>query len=189
MTLYVIEPTTRAAGAIVVCESGQNNNIAEFFHNEHATVDQTYEQALALATDFTKVVEFFQAVEDAAIAIHGLLENPGDEEEWVSIRDLLPKLQSLLEQPPSTLVPRTEEHADAAAQATEASVLKDRDGEASARAEETEENCRHCASEPEPGWIETDNNGPIVRCGICNGTGLSHPRTEPASPSQEAKNG
>ena len=28
--------------------------------------------------------------------------------------------------------------------------------------------CKYCEGEPEPGWIETDNNGPIVRCPICN---------------------
>ncbi len=28
--------------------------------------------------------------------------------------------------------------------------------------------CEHCASEAEPGWIETDNNGPIVPCPLCN---------------------
>lgn len=28
--------------------------------------------------------------------------------------------------------------------------------------------CRYCEGEPELGWIETDNNGPIVRCPICN---------------------
>lgn len=27
--------------------------------------------------------------------------------------------------------------------------------------------CPMCARESEPGWIETDNNGPIVRC-ACN---------------------
>lgn len=28
--------------------------------------------------------------------------------------------------------------------------------------------CFYCASEPEPGWIETPDNGPIVRCPFCN---------------------
>lgn len=27
--------------------------------------------------------------------------------------------------------------------------------------------CPACAGEPEPGWIETDDNGPIVPCGLC----------------------
>lgn len=27
--------------------------------------------------------------------------------------------------------------------------------------------CFYCANEPEPGWFETDNNGPIVRCPLC----------------------
>lgn len=28
--------------------------------------------------------------------------------------------------------------------------------------------CEYCANGPEPGWIETDNNGPIVPCPVCN---------------------
>jgi len=28
--------------------------------------------------------------------------------------------------------------------------------------------CRYCEHEPKPGWIETDNNGPIVSRPICN---------------------
>lgn len=31
--------------------------------------------------------------------------------------------------------------------------------------------CFYCASEPEPGWIEMPNNGPIASCPICNGDG------------------
>lgn len=28
--------------------------------------------------------------------------------------------------------------------------------------------CPACKGEPEPGWIETPNNGPIVPCWLCN---------------------
>jgi hypothetical protein len=28
--------------------------------------------------------------------------------------------------------------------------------------------CDYCRGGPEPGWIETDNNGPIVNCPMCN---------------------
>jgi hypothetical protein len=28
--------------------------------------------------------------------------------------------------------------------------------------------CQHCKGEPEAGWIETPNNGPIVPCPFCN---------------------
>jgi DNA-directed RNA polymerase subunit RPC12/RpoP len=27
--------------------------------------------------------------------------------------------------------------------------------------------CSYCAREPEPGWIEMNDNGPIVRCPVC----------------------
>ena len=41
--------------------------------------------------------------------------------------------------------------------------------------------CEYCAGEPEPGRIETPNNGPIVECPICKGTGYTIPqqRQEP----------
>lgn len=32
----------------------------------------------------------------------------------------------------------------------------------------TELGCWNCKGEPEPGYIETPNNGPIVPCYICN---------------------
>jgi hypothetical protein len=31
--------------------------------------------------------------------------------------------------------------------------------------------CEHCKGGPEPGFIETDNNGPILACLACNPTG------------------
>lgn len=42
--------------AILICDEN-NNDIAEFYHNEHATVEQSYETALMLAK---KLVEAFQ---------------------------------------------------------------------------------------------------------------------------------
>lgn len=30
-----------------------------------------------------------------------------------------------------------------------------------------ERGCWYCRNESEPGWVETDNNGPVVRCPIC----------------------
>lgn len=47
--LYIIEPSTREAGPILVGDAA-SNDIAEFYHSDHATVGQTYETALALAT-------------------------------------------------------------------------------------------------------------------------------------------
>jgi hypothetical protein len=46
--LYISEPEPRERGAILISDE-DSNDIAEFFHNEHATVDQSYETALALA--------------------------------------------------------------------------------------------------------------------------------------------
>lgn len=28
--------------------------------------------------------------------------------------------------------------------------------------------CHYCAGEPEPGFIEMPNNGPLVHCPVCN---------------------
>ncbi len=47
MNLYIIEPHDRGS-AILVCDDA-HNDIAEFYHNEHATVDQSYNTALMLA--------------------------------------------------------------------------------------------------------------------------------------------
>lgn len=49
MKLYVSEPSERHTGPILVCDEDGHNDIAEFFHNEHATVSQSYETALGLA--------------------------------------------------------------------------------------------------------------------------------------------
>lgn len=46
--LEIIEPSTREAGPILIGDA-DHNDIAEFYHNEHATVAQSYETALALA--------------------------------------------------------------------------------------------------------------------------------------------
>lgn len=48
MKLSISEPEPREAGPILVCDEAMND-IAEFFHNEHATVGQSYETALMLA--------------------------------------------------------------------------------------------------------------------------------------------
>lgn len=49
MALYIIEPTTRAAGGIIVADDNGHEDIAEFYHNEYAMVAQSYETALASA--------------------------------------------------------------------------------------------------------------------------------------------
>lgn len=51
MKLEIIEPSERHEGPILVCDEA-HNDIAEFFHNEHATVGQSYDTALALARRF-----------------------------------------------------------------------------------------------------------------------------------------
>lgn len=48
MKLYISEPEPRESGPILVCDE-EHNDIAEFFHNKHATVGQSYETALMLA--------------------------------------------------------------------------------------------------------------------------------------------
>jgi hypothetical protein len=48
MKLRIYEPSERHEGPILVGDE-HHNDIAEFFHNEYATVSQSYETALALA--------------------------------------------------------------------------------------------------------------------------------------------
>jgi hypothetical protein len=48
MMLRIVEPSTRDAGPILVTDEA-HNDIAEFFHSEHATVPQSYETALQMA--------------------------------------------------------------------------------------------------------------------------------------------
>jgi hypothetical protein len=55
MKLYVSEPHERHAGPILVCDEA-HNDIAEFFHNEEATVGQSYETALELAQKLVAAV-------------------------------------------------------------------------------------------------------------------------------------
>lgn len=53
--LFISEPAERHQGPILIHDE-DNNDIAEFFHNENATVDQTYEEALFFARLVTKNV-------------------------------------------------------------------------------------------------------------------------------------
>ena len=48
MKLYLSEPELRESGPILVHDE-DHNDIAEFYHNEHATVGQSYRTALLLA--------------------------------------------------------------------------------------------------------------------------------------------
>lgn len=40
--------------------------------------------------------------------------------------------------------------------------------------------CSYCENEPEPGYIEIDNNGPIVPCPMCNPERDDYDRAEQA---------
>ena len=47
--LQIIQPSEPHVGAILLADAG-SNDVAEFFHAEHATVPQSYADALKLAT-------------------------------------------------------------------------------------------------------------------------------------------
>lgn len=51
--LFINEPSERHLGPILIHDENCND-IAEFFHKEHATVEQSYEEALFLAQLITK---------------------------------------------------------------------------------------------------------------------------------------
>jgi hypothetical protein len=48
MKLFISEPDPHSSGPILIYDE-DNNDIAEFFHNENATVPQSYDTALSLA--------------------------------------------------------------------------------------------------------------------------------------------
>jgi hypothetical protein len=49
--------------------------------------------------------------------------------------------------------------------------------------------CKFCEGEPEPGWIETDNNGPIRCCPVCNPSGDDDRKWELAEAQRRHKRG
>ena len=64
--------TTARISHTIYPTSTQEIDIAEFYHNEHATVDQTYEEALFFAKLVTKnitVTPWFMALEESKEAL------------------------------------------------------------------------------------------------------------------------
>jgi len=57
MKLFISEPAERHLGAILVVDE-EHNDIAEFFHNEHATVDTPYDVAMQLAQALVNSVNY-----------------------------------------------------------------------------------------------------------------------------------
>lgn len=55
MKLFISEPSERHLGPILIHDE-ENNDIAEFFHDYHATVGQSYEIALMLAKKLIEAV-------------------------------------------------------------------------------------------------------------------------------------
>lgn len=62
--LVIYEPSEPHAGAILLADAA-HNDIAEFFHCEHATVPQSYEAALSLAKQAATAPEAMAALRDA----------------------------------------------------------------------------------------------------------------------------
>lgn len=68
IALSILEPSERHIGSIVLCDA-QDNDIAEFFHAEHATVPQSYETALSLAKQTTALPDAMAVLRDAYVAL------------------------------------------------------------------------------------------------------------------------
>lgn len=64
----VHEPSEQHVGAILLADAA-GNDIAEFFHCEHATVPQSYEAALALAKQTAALPEAMKALREAYTAL------------------------------------------------------------------------------------------------------------------------
>lgn len=65
MKLYISEPEPRESGPILVHDD-DHNDIAEFFHNEHATVSQSYEIALTLAKCLVEASDYPRLIKGRA---------------------------------------------------------------------------------------------------------------------------
>jgi hypothetical protein len=99
MKLYISEPSERHAGPILVCDEA-HNDIAEFFHNEEATVGQNYETALALAHS---LVSLREAAKFAMKAIDRCVSD-GVDDDLKDALDLLVRALAL-SRPPGAGVP------------------------------------------------------------------------------------
>jgi hypothetical protein len=76
MTKLRIQSADRDS-AILVCDEDYND-IAEFYHNEHATVSQSYETALDLAQKLVASPSRDEIVEECAKAIYPKQPRPCD---------------------------------------------------------------------------------------------------------------
>lgn len=85
MMLKIYEPSDRHTGPILVGDE-DHNDIAEFFHNEHATVGQSYETALALAQILVINEDILTACKKAAEWLSG----------WGSAEPYLAELQEAI---------------------------------------------------------------------------------------------
>lgn len=89
--LEISEPSTRSSGGILVIDIQAVEDIAEFFHNEHSTVAQSYEEALAHAQNF--IQSALRASQPGAgsreeLAIHFLACDAGSDVDWARPRFL-----------------------------------------------------------------------------------------------------
>lgn len=90
--LFISEPAERHTGPILIHDE-DHNDIAEFYHNEHATVEQTYEEALFFARLVTKNVKHAIAPEDRMIDHGNGMGGPaGTSEVNAANRDALRRL-------------------------------------------------------------------------------------------------
>ena len=84
MKLFISEPEPRDSGPIMVYDADMND-IAEFFHDEHATVCQSYETALMLAKALVEAERYRAALVDirGAHVPDQPADSASDEVSWV----------------------------------------------------------------------------------------------------------
>ena len=88
MKLKISELSTPGDGPILVCDE-EMNDIAEFYHNEHATVGQSYETALMLARTLVEAVNTHAPTEANSAFIDIVFDGPGGPEggRFVEVED------------------------------------------------------------------------------------------------------
>jgi hypothetical protein len=95
MKLEISEPSTRSAGGILVIDTDAVEDIAEFFHNEHSNVAQSYETALSLAQNFVQGADKLDRAWEAINALGGSGSTPEELAFVYAIERALDEIEAL----------------------------------------------------------------------------------------------
>lgn len=81
--------------AVTCCEFG----IELFDHRNTGDVTLTREEFYDIANQLRQKREYYAALDDAVVALQGILEHPGDKEPWEDARAAMPRLLDIFNAP------------------------------------------------------------------------------------------